>query len=307
MNIFEMPKNDFEDAQKNPKEEIAPAQTNELKETAENNFSDLVMAKIKEDRQKELRVAEATQARLDAEALAALRSGRQVETPKIINSETGKKTENKKENSLEQIKQEWQAFYRKVFGIEVDFSQVEIPEHEKDFVLPILMAKGLTSQQIIEKWREYCPVADTISGAMTGDFEGKIVSERSCTQDSYAVLVQDLAEVKDGELKNFSAEDVWAESLATTTLKERLVYGLRYFLETGKHLDQESVTICAGSRLPNGKVPTVSFLDGKVLVILEASDKHANNYGPRAVKTKAAGKNKQKLEANGEAEFKLAA
>ena len=193
----------------------------------------------------------------------------------------------------EQIKKDWQKFYQEVFGIKADFSQVEIPESEENFKLPILMPKGLTTKQLIDKCREYFAVADTVSGQITGDFEGVIVSQRSCTEGSYAVLVQDIVEAGEGRLKNFSADDAQTENIAVETLKERLVQELRYFLETGKHLDVESVTICAGSRLPNRQVPTVSFFNGNVLVILVASDMHAGNYQPRAVK------------ANSEIEIKL--
>ena len=281
MNIFEIPEEAPESSQEKRKKGGSSEQKNNQKKDEMNRLSELVMAKIEEDRQ--LQVAEVQQEQKDRSDLEALRKG----MSQGADIEIEKVAENGEENSGEKIRQNWQKFYQEVFNLDADFSQVEIPEHEKDFTLPILMPKGLTSQQLIEKCREYFAVADTVSGEITGDFEGVIVSQRSCTQESYAVLVQDLIEAGESKLKNFSANDAQAGKFATETLKERLVHELKYFLETGKHLDLESVTICAGSRLPNGQVPTVSFFNENVLVILAAPDMHAGNCGPRLVKASA--------------------
>jgi len=39
-----------------------------------------------------------------------------------------------------------------------------------------------------------------------------------------------------------------------------------YFRETGKHLDIQNVTLCAGSRSAAGNVPCVDWNDGEVRV-----------------------------------------
>ena len=46
------------------------------------------------------------------------------------------------------------------------------------------------------------------------------------------------------------------------TLRERLLFELEYFNKEGKHLDEENVTLCAGSRRSVGGVPYVSWSPG---------------------------------------------
>ena len=43
------------------------------------------------------------------------------------------------------------------------------------------------------------------------------------------------------------------------TLLERLILEVKYFTETGKHLDVKGVTLCTGSRNSDGNVPYVDW------------------------------------------------
>lgn len=45
------------------------------------------------------------------------------------------------------------------------------------------------------------------------------------------------------------------------TLRERILMELAYFEETGKHLDVDNITLCAGSRNRYGGMPTVYWCD----------------------------------------------
>ena len=47
---------------------------------------------------------------------------------------------------------------------------------------------------------------------------------------------------------------------------ERLIFEMKYYDETGKHLDISNVTLCAGSRDSVGFVPHVNRHDGKLRV-----------------------------------------
>lgn len=278
MNTFEQLNSDKVETAINPEEGQGKIlSSEELKALTEEGMAEM------EKQEKILKEVEARQILKDARNLAELREKM---FGGATNPEVGKNPESK-EDSWERIKKDWKRFYQEIFDIEADFSQVEIPESEKNFKLPILMPKGLTSRQIIDRCREHFMVADTISGPVVGDFEEKIVSERSCSLKPYAVLIQEFAEAGESELKDLSADDIKAAGLETMTLKERLIYGLKYFLENGKHLDSRSTTICAGSRLPDGQVPTITFLDGKVMVILADSDMRAEDCGARLVKTDA--------------------
>jgi hypothetical protein len=280
MNIFGKSKNNLEDPGKILEEKIAPTRGagDESMGDDPEQMNALVRTRIREDRE-QLQAAEVQQTQEDTKKLEALRK----KMSKIIDIGTGDNFERKKENSPEQIRLVWQKFYQEVFGIETDFSEVEFPKDKEGFERAIIMAKGITTQQLIKKCREYFAVSDGVSKAIGEDLEGVIVSERSCMQESYAVLVQDLVEASRGKLEGFSADDAKAEKIATETLKERLIHELKYFLETGKHLDIESVTICAGSLLPSGEVPTVSSFKGNVLVVSKASNYSAGGYQPRPV------------------------
>lgn len=63
----------------------------------------------------------------------------------------------------------------------------------------------------------------------------------------------------DANLRNKSASDLAREGVECITLRERLLMELAYFEETGKHLDIEGFTICAGSRYSDGRVPHVCW------------------------------------------------
>ncbi len=55
---------------------------------------------------------------------------------------------------------------------------------------------------------------------------------------------------------NISADNFKGKGI---TLRERLLMEEQYFTETGKHLDVENITLCAGSRSADGRVPSVGW------------------------------------------------
>jgi len=147
---------------------------------------------------------------------------------------------------------EWQNFYRNVFGIKADFTNLRIPEKSQGFDRLIIMAQGITPQRIYDKCAELFPV-----WKWTDENLDKIVtSDRLAKNDAYAVWVRDRVEA-DEELKNLSANDLKRQNIVGITLEERLVYELKYFKEAGKHLDINNVTLCSGSHYSDGDVPNV--------------------------------------------------
>lgn len=73
---------------------------------------------------------------------------------------------------------------------------------------------------------------------------------------SYTVYFKKNVEA-DEEFKNMSANDLKEKGIKGITLKERLLLEIEYFKETGKHLDINCVTLCAGSRGVVSRVPIV--------------------------------------------------
>lgn len=152
---------------------------------------------------------------------------------------------------------DWQNFYKNVFGIEVN---LQTPQKQKGFDRLIVVAKGMTPQLLYNKCEELFPC-----WKWTGNNLDKIVeSERKADKD-YAIWVRDRIEA-DEELKNLSANNLKEKNISCVTLEERLLYELKYFIETGGHLDIENVTLCTGSRYSDGSVPYVHWNDGLLRV-----------------------------------------
>jgi membrane-bound inhibitor of C-type lysozyme len=149
-------------------------------------------------------------------------------------------------------RQWWEGFYRSEFGLNVDLSTVVVPDGSGDFSSVIVVAQGITIEKVIAACRKHFKVR------LYRDDLGNEVreNERTPTNGSYAIRVRERVEA-DEELKNLSANQIKERKLSTMTLLERLILELKYFKETGKHLDLENVTLCSGSRYSDGFVPGV--------------------------------------------------
>ena len=136
---------------------------------------------------------------------------------------------------------EWQALY-KMFGLEKDFSDLLIPEKPAGLDRLLIVAQGLTPNQEFNKLKELMPVYK---------FEDDLdifIPVRKTNRD-YAIWTRDQRE----------ADDFQKEEINSITLEERFLFELKYFLETGQHLDVQNITRCAGSRDAAGRVPRVCW------------------------------------------------
>ncbi|MDP3999658.1 MAG: hypothetical protein Q8P76_03655 [bacterium] len=145
----------------------------------------------------------------------------------------------------------WQTLYRQEFGIELDISKIQPPKRVPGIDWLIVVAKGLTLNQIVQVLRKHMSVWTCTNNL------NSITSVRN-TGETYAIWVRDRQEA-DEELKNKSANDLAKEQINGIALEERLLLELKYFLETNKHLDEKNWTLCAGSRYPDGSVPCVDW------------------------------------------------
>ena len=170
---------------------------------------------------------------------------------------------------------DWQSFYRQYFGLELNFSSLRIPERKEGFDRLLIMAAsprvarlratrgqahrpGMTADRLFARCKELFPCWKYENNL------DSITSVREPTTD-YAVWVRDRVEA-DEELKNKSANDLKDEGIFCITLAERLLYELKYFQESGKHLDLKNITLCAGSRYGGGSVPGVCWDSGGLKV-----------------------------------------
>ena len=136
---------------------------------------------------------------------------------------------------------EWQALYQ-MFGLEKDFSNLSIPRKPEGLDRLLIIAQGMTPNQELNKLKELMPVYK---------FEDNLdifIPVRKTNRD-YAIWVRDQRE----------ADDFPRQGINSITLEERLLFEVKYFLETGQHLDVQNITRCAGSRDAAGRVLRVCW------------------------------------------------
>ena len=148
--------------------------------------------------------------------------------------------------------EDWKNFYRDTFGIEVDFSELQVPKKEEGFDRLIIVVQGMTPQKLFDKCKELFPCWKWTDE----NLDEVVSSERTSKNGAYAVWFRDRIEA-DEELKNLSANNLKEQGINGITLEERLLYKLKYFAETGEHLDIVNITLCSGSRDSGGSVPVV--------------------------------------------------
>lgn len=161
--------------------------------------------------------------------------------------------------TVETVLIEWQRFYRDLFEMKVDFSDVEIPEMKAGFDRLIIVAKDLSPNQVFDVCQQKFPCWRYTEENL--DKATKDRNDREATEH-YAIWVRDRQEA-DKELKNLSADKLKEKGIKGITLLERLIFELKFWDETGKHLDEKNITLCAGSRDADGRVPCACWFGGK--------------------------------------------
>lgn len=151
----------------------------------------------------------------------------------------------------------WQKFYLEEFGLKVNLSKLVIPPHRNGFDRLIVIVPGVTAQSVYNACAKHFKILKYKYIDESLDKEVP-VNDRIATTRPYAVWIRDRQEA-DEELKNLSANELKKRNIFGETLTERLIHELKYFLETGKHLDVENFTLASGSRYSDGYVPYVSW------------------------------------------------
>lgn len=162
-----------------------------------------------------------------------------------------------KENLLE----DWHIFYQRVFGIEADLSKLRVPEQRKGFGRLIVVLLEMTPECLFQKCKELFPCWKWTDQ----NLDEIVKSERASRNGTYAVWFRDRVEA-DEEFKNLSVNQLKKQNIPGITLEERLLMDIKYFKETGKHLDIRNVTLCSGSRYSDGNVPDMNWLIDRLCV-----------------------------------------
>ncbi len=160
---------------------------------------------------------------------------------------------------MDAILADWHSFWKDNFNLDLDFTTLRIPERE-GFNRLIIMVKGMTPERLYAKCKELFPCWKYTDNLDT------VTSDRDPANPpagggAYAIWVRDRVEA-DEELKNKSANMLEKAGINGETLPECLLHELKYFTETGEHLDVNNVTLCSGSRHPGGDVPYVYWFSG---------------------------------------------
>ena len=157
---------------------------------------------------------------------------------------------------------DWAKFYQEVFDLKVDLSFVQLPEKKKGFNRLIIVAPGMTPQKLYDKRKELFPCWKWTDR----NLDEIVSSDRSAKDGAYAIWLRDRIEA-DEELKNLSANDLKRMNIPGVTLEERLLYELKFFKETGKHLDIQNITLGTGSRSDDGSVPRANWCVDRLEVL----------------------------------------
>lgn len=148
--------------------------------------------------------------------------------------------------SLKDQKLEWEKLY-KSFGEE----SIKDADFDNDFTRLIVIKKGITLNAVLDE----CKKRFTVS-CYWDDLDKSITQNDRMSNQEYSILIKDTIEA-DKKYENMSANKIKGKDINGITLVERLLLEIKYFDETGNHLDINTITLCTGSRDSDGGVPCV--------------------------------------------------
>lgn len=172
----------------------------------------------------------------------------------------------------------WAQFYGDFLGLDANFASFVVPASLPGSIRRIPILSGLTPNKVVAACRRHFNVFTCEDDLDTAVVE----NERNPQSGPYIIRVRDRVEADD-ELRRLSAEAVMARHLATMTLLERLLFELKYYSETGRHLDVRNVTLCCGSRFRDGLVPSVDFSERRINILRIRPDFGAGDTRARVV------------------------
>lgn len=149
-----------------------------------------------------------------------------------------------------EVRTEWQNFYKEKFNWTVDFSSVIIPTMPTNGKWRLLfIPKGMTmnlafkiASGLFTSWR------------YNDDLDAVVTKNIRNTESHYVIWVRNEVE-PDQEFLGKSTRQADPDMKIGITLLERIIFEIKYFTETGNHLDVKGITFCSGSRNASGGVP----------------------------------------------------
>ncbi len=173
-------------------------------------------------------------------------------------------------------RQDWQKFYKTNFSLDVDFSTVIIPGCPGEQWRMVFIAKGMTMNKAFDRCKALFK-----SWRYNDDLDKAIPTNTRTASEHYAVWVRTGAE-PDAEFLGKSTNQADPNMKKGITVLERIILEIKYFSETGGHLDIKGVTFCSGSRSSGGYVPYAFWYDdGKFGVYWYYLGGSGSDYGIR--------------------------
>ena len=171
---------------------------------------------------------------------------------------------------------QWQRFYKEVFGLNLDLSQVQIPDNSQSNLKFLqFMPQGLTYRQLHEKEKElYKTYYD--SNPNWPDYINLNLEERKTTQ-SYAIWHSGAHEAE-ATYAGRSADWIAQNKIKTMTRMEKGIFGLYVYWKCRYKVDLPQETYCTGSRIYTESVPSAGWdvtgkqFDSKSMISFEGID-----------------------------------
>lgn len=149
-----------------------------------------------------------------------------------------------------EVRTDWQKFYKTHFNWDVDFSRVILPICPGEGWRLIIIAKGMTMNKAFDRCKALFK-----SWRYNDDLDKAIPTNIRTASEHYAVWVRTGAE-PDAEFLGQSTNQADPTMKLGITILERIILEIKYFSETGSHLDIKGLTFCSGSRGSVGGVPS---------------------------------------------------
>lgn len=158
---------------------------------------------------------------------------------------------------MKDIRKIWEKIYREYFGLDKDFSSLELPEDydpEKHFGV---IVSGITMNEILKGMEKKFQV-DLYVRDLNKEVRGRMEKNYFIFFKRNTEADEDLIFLSAFVLKNMRHNGI--------TLRERMLLEIFFLKTEGRFLDRERVTLCSGSRYYNGLVPTMYEQKGEIQI-----------------------------------------
>jgi len=175
---------------------------------------------------------------------------------------------------MKDIREIWEKIYNDYFGLEKNFSSLEVPvEYDPAKHFGIIVSE-ITMNEIFEGMSKKLRL-DVYKRDLNGEVRGRIEKQYFIFFKKNIEADEDLLYIPAFVLKNIRHNGI--------TLRERMLLEILSLETEGKHLDRERVTLCSGSRYYNGLVPTMYEEKGEIIISWRRSNVSLFHVASRSV------------------------